>query len=375
MIIRGNNTTMVRQLFRAIVLLLGLVVLALPTQAQTQRKPKGPKPPSYDEVMQRALEEKKSVTNAPTVAPVVKPAAPAAAPVAEVKIAAPQPPIGPRIVPETIPTPKVESVPQPIATSVPPSTPVQSSPATATPVAPAELHAAKVVPTPVAITETAKSSKPQTKGPVFSPLPPDLAPASDLAKSPSPSVGTATAATNAMEALDDKYLLAKGDRLSFRIVEDEEEPRSLAVMDSGELEVPHIGRFAAVNKSCKQLAYALKAELEKEYYFRATVIVAVDSMTRSRGKVYLVGAVRLAGAYEIPSDETFTVSKAILRAGGFTDFADKKNVKITRKAADGVNEDNITVDVSAILEKGRTGADVTLLPDDRIYIPERIIRF
>ena len=138
------------------------------------------------------------------------------------------------------------------------------------------------------------------------------------------------AATNGMDALDDQHRLAIGDRLSFRIVEDEEDPKPLFVTDSGDLEVPLIGRFPAVNKTCKQLARDLKTELEKEYYYHATVIVAVDVMTKSRGKVYLVGPVRMPGPQEIPSDEVLTLSKAILRAGGFGDYADKHKVRVTR---------------------------------------------
>jgi protein involved in polysaccharide export with SLBB domain len=126
-----------------------------------------------------------------------------------------------------------------------------------------------------------------------------------------------------MEALDVKHKLAIGDVLSFRIVEDEEDPRRLIVTDSGELEVPYIGRFTAVGKTSKQLARELRTELEKDYYHQATVIIAVDVMARSRGKVYLVGPVRVPGPQEIPGDEVLTLSKAILRAGGFTDLADK----------------------------------------------------
>jgi protein involved in polysaccharide export with SLBB domain len=187
---------------------------------------------------------------------------------------------------------------------------------------------------------------------------------------------TPSGSTNSMDALDDKYRLAIGDRLSFRIVEDEDEPKPLFVTDSGELEVPYIGRFPALGKSCKELARALKVELEKEYYYEATVIIAVDVMTKSRGKVYLVGAVRTPGPQEIPSDEVFTVSKAILRAGGFTDFADKHNDKVTRKGTGpGGSDKSFTVNVAEILEKGRTEKDMVLEPGDLVYIPERTIRF
>lgn len=176
-----------------------------------------------------------------------------------------------------------------------------------------------------------------------------------------------------MDALDDKHKLAIGDRLSFRIEEDKEEPKSLVVTDSGDLEVPYIGRFPAVDKTCKLLAKELKAELEKEYYYHATVILAVDMKSKSRGRVYLVGYLRMPGALDIPSDEEeFTLSKAILRAGGFTDFADKKHVKITRKG-DRPDSDNETIirNLVDILEKGKTELDLKLVPGDLIFVPGR----
>jgi polysaccharide export outer membrane protein len=201
------------------------------------------------------------------------------------------------------------------------------------------------------------------------------APNDKPASSSQVATNTAQAAvTNSMDALDDKHILAIGDVLSFRIVEDEEERKTLIVTDSGELEVPYIGRFPAENRTCKQLARELKAALEKEYYYQATVIIAVDLMAKSRGRVYLVGPVREPGPQEIPSDEIFTLSKAILRAGGFTDFADRKNVKVTRQEG-GADKQTFTVDVSQILDKGKTENDLALHPGDLIYIPERMIRF
>jgi protein involved in polysaccharide export with SLBB domain len=186
--------------------------------------------------------------------------------------------------------------------------------------------------------------------------------------------GVDVAAT--MATLDDKYHLAIGDRISLRIEEDEEDPKVLPVTDSGDLEVPYIGRFHAENKTCKQLARELKQALEKDYYYQATVILAVDSMTKSRGKVYLVGPVRVPGAQDIPSDEVLTLSKAIMRAGGFSDFADRRNVKVTRKAGPG-EADNKTfvVDVALILDKGKIDRDLPLEPGDLVVIPERLIRF
>ena len=184
------------------------------------------------------------------------------------------------------------------------------------------------------------------------------------------------AVTNSAAALDDKYKLTVGDRLSIRILEDEDDfkpnPKPLFVTDTGDLEVPYIGRIPASNKTCKQLAAEIKAALEKKYYYQATVILAVDVMTRRHGRVYLTGAVRSPGAMELPGDEVLTLSKAILGRGGFTDYADRRHVRVTRK--DIASKDDAKaffVDVEEVLTNGKLETDLTLESGDLIYVPVR----
>jgi polysaccharide export outer membrane protein len=174
--------------------------------------------------------------------------------------------------------------------------------------------------------------------------------------------------------LDDKYELTAGDKVSFQILEDDDPAKSLTVTDSGELDVPYIGRITAAKKTCKQLAQELKTQLEKEYYYRASVVLALDAATKTRGKVYLSGQIRTQGAIEIPSEENFTVSKAILRAGGLGDFADKKAVKLIRTNPDGTKQ-TFELNIVDILEKGKTEKDKVLQPDDFIIVPSRLINF
>jgi protein involved in polysaccharide export with SLBB domain len=177
-----------------------------------------------------------------------------------------------------------------------------------------------------------------------------------------------------MDVLDNKRPLQIGDRLSMRVVEDRKPPISLIVTDSGEVEVPLIGRVEAKGRSCKQLAYAIKAPLEREYYYKATVIVGLDFETlKSPGRVYVTGQVRNQGPLAIPPDETFTVSRAIIRAGGFADFANKRRVKLLRKNGD--KTETIIVDLELVIKKGRTDKDPVVEPDDTIIVPERLINF
>ncbi|MDQ6913771.1 MAG: polysaccharide export protein [Verrucomicrobiota bacterium] len=176
--------------------------------------------------------------------------------------------------------------------------------------------------------------------------------------------------TNSMNVLDDHTRLGSNDFVSFRVVEDRDnDPQRLRVNDNGQLEVPYIGLVQAAGRTSKDLAYSIKAALEKEYYYHATVIIAVDHVSeKSRGKVYVIGSVKGPGPQEIPPDEEYTVSKAVIRAGGFGDFANKRKVKLTRR-----NGQEVIVDLKRVIEEGRTDEDVVLHPDDRIYVPQRLI--
>src|ERR1700757_3409894 len=197
------------------------------------------------------------------------------------------------------------------------------------------------------------------------------APATPRPASPDlPSTATATVLrTNSMAVLDDKKKLGANDYISFRVVEDrDDESQRLRVNDNGELEVPYIGLVPAEGKSCKELAYTIKALLEKEYYYHATVILVLDRVSeKSRGRIYVYGSVKAQGPQEVPPDETYTVSKAVIRAGGFGDFANKRKVKVTH------NGKEYTIDLKRVIEEGHTEEDMTLNPDDQIYVPQRLI--
>ena len=201
---------------------------------------------------------------------------------------------------------------------------------------------------------------------------PGMPPSIPKAAAVEPATTSTVMRTNSMTVLDDKKKLGSNDYVSFRVVEDRDnESQHLRVNDGGELEVPYIGLVQAAGKSCKELAYTVKAALEREYYYHATVIIAVDHISeKSRGKVYVTGQVKAQGPQEIPADETYTVSKAVIRAGGFGDFGNKRKVKLTRK-----NGTTVIVDLKRIIEQGHSEEDPVLQPDDQIFVPQKGVNF
>ena len=82
---------------------------------------------------------------------------------------------------------------------------------------------------------------------------------------------------------------------------------------------------------------------------------------------YIRGEVNKPGAYLLESD--MTVLKAISLAGGFTQFANRKQVDILRAGSRGVQE-KVTVNLKAI-EEGKK-EDLPIHPDDTIIVPRRI---
>jgi protein involved in polysaccharide export with SLBB domain len=176
--------------------------------------------------------------------------------------------------------------------------------------------------------------------------------------------------------LDDTHQLEPGDKISFQIIEDKKPLINLIVTDSTELDVPYIGRVVVAGKTCQQLAAELKVLLEKDYYYHATVVIGLDSVDKVRGQAFLYGQVRSQGAIDILFNHNLTAGEAIVRAGGFGDFADKKSVKVIRnRDSKDAKKKVFEINMVDVLEKGKIEKDVILEPGDFIIIPTRMINF
>jgi len=207
----------------------------------------------------------------------------------------------------------------------------------------------------------------------------DPAPAAPAVESTQamPRVIAPAAIPGPMTRLDDTQKLGIGDRISYRVIEDQDEPKSLIITDAGDIEVPYYGLARATDKTCKQLSDEVKVLLEKDLYYRATVVIALEAVnkTRGRGKVHVVGQVRTPGSQEMPVGEVYTVSKAILKAGGFSDFADKRKVKVVRNTGAAAENKTFIINVADIWEKGRLETDLELEPEDLIFVPARLVNW
>lgn len=170
---------------------------------------------------------------------------------------------------------------------------------------------------------------------------------------------------------DNTRKLIPGDIISFQVFEDEDPAIQKRVSEDGYLDLPYVGRFYVEGRTCKQVADDLQLILihELEYYKNATVFLGLEHANPVRGKITVVGEVNRPGEVGIPAVGDFTVSKAILAAGGFNAKADKEKVEFYQHSTGNTNIKAVIVNVEAIFNGDRS-FDPEVKPGDHIKVIE-----
>ena len=136
-------------------------------------------------------------------------------------------------------------------------------------------------------------------------------------------IGTSGAASAATSA---DYRLAAGDKLRIEVYKDTQLSQSLQVRPDGKITLPLVGDVAAAGRTSLELRDAI-ASSQTDYMKNPTVTVIVVETTPQ--VVYVTGEVTKPGALPLTGGR-LTVLQAIAVAGGFTDFANRKDITIMR---------------------------------------------
>lgn len=186
------------------------------------------------------------------------------------------------------------------------------------------------------------------------------------AMQPSSPYGASALERSGMSAVpvDPNHRLGPNDMITVMIQEDREPPMLKKISPTGELDMSPYGRIRVAGKTTSQAEADLKAFLERDYYYKATVNVGLDTVNPVAvlRKVTISGQVRAPGTIEMAAGESLTLSEAILRAGGFTQWAKKDKVHLFRRGTDRL------YDVAKILDKGLVSDDPILQDGDRVNV-------
>jgi protein involved in polysaccharide export with SLBB domain len=127
--------------------------------------------------------------------------------------------------------------------------------------------------------------------------------------------------------------------------------------EDGTINLLYIGPVTAVGKTASELQKEIHDLYVPKYYRELNVTVKGETRY-----FYVDGEVFQRGAKEYPGD--MTVVKAISVAGGFTDFAKKTKVRLTRGGHSEI------INVEKAIRDPRY--DVPVFPGDKIYVPRRL---
>jgi type II secretory pathway predicted ATPase ExeA len=142
-------------------------------------------------------------------------------------------------------------------------------------------------------------------------------------------VPVATTGTTAEAGTAADYRLAAGDKLRIEVYKDAQLSQSLQIRPDGKITLPLVGDIAAAGRTPIELRDAIGGAL-KDYITNPVVTVIVtDATPPPVPVVYVTGEVNKPGALSLTIGP-MSVLQAIAMAGGFTDFANRKDIRILR---------------------------------------------
>jgi polysaccharide export outer membrane protein len=169
-----------------------------------------------------------------------------------------------------------------------------------------------------------------------------------------------------------KGLIEQGDLLEISVwqrgsFEMDELTREREVMNDGTVSFPFLGKVLVEGMTCKDLGSMLQSKL-KGYIQNPEVSVRIKGEEEEEEfQVQIFGEVRNPGLYEIK--DKATLIEAINMAGGFTDSAKMKKVRVTRNVHHSPYETEI-VDCKSIIVEGQRQYDIPIAENDIIYVPK-----
>lgn len=152
---------------------------------------------------------------------------------------------------------------------------------------------------------------------------------------------------------DGQYLLDTGDRLRIFVYGQPNLSRLYAVDHEGKVSIPLIGNITARGKTTYTLEAVIRQRLAKEFVKDPQVTVDIQQ----NRPFFILGEVRTAGQY--PYVNGMTIEQAVAIAGGYSERANERRARITRR-------------INGLVEVLEVPPDYVVQPGDSVYVFERL---
>lgn len=171
-------------------------------------------------------------------------------------------------------------------------------------------------------------------------------------------------------SIDNSYTLGTGDVVFVEIFNVSDYSREYEVLSDGTIGLPLIGSVYVRGMTLNQAAEAISTRYA--YYLRRPIISLELRQTRPI-QIAIAGEINRPGSYlvNLDAEGAPTVTKAIQLAGGITQSADIRTVRIRRPQAQGSTQTSvIEVSLWELIRSGDLNQDLRLRDGDSIIVPK-----
>jgi len=163
------------------------------------------------------------------------------------------------------------------------------------------------------------------------------------------------------------YVVGPNDLLLIKVYRQDDLESRVRIAADGSSTLPLIGTIHLGGKTLEEATAHLRERLEKDYLVNPQVSVTILEYAKRRFTV--LGQVQKPGSFEIPSEESVNLLEGIAMAGGFTRLANSAKITVTRT----VNAKKTTMVFDAKTMTDGSSSHLTILPEDTITVPQRIL--
>jgi len=168
---------------------------------------------------------------------------------------------------------------------------------------------------------------------------------------------------------DPDHQLQAGDKIKVTIYPIDEHLKGgeMQVSPDGNITFPLIGKYSIAGKTVLEASRELVKIINADYLVDPEVVIETLAVRHTSVAVSVLGSVKQPGNYDVVTKSKYvTLLQAILYAGGFSDVANIKKIKIIREA----NGETKSIHVNAEHIINGDKRDVKLEEDDIVHVGE-----
>ncbi len=178
---------------------------------------------------------------------------------------------------------------------------------------------------------------------------------------PPPETGRQAVVSTSISQPTLPYTVGSGDILSISVWKEKELSPTVIVRPDGFISVPLIGELSVLGQTPLEIQATLQKRLQSMVINPRVTVTVVEIHSRV---VYITGEVARPGAY--PLSGSLDVLQLIAQAGGFTQFASRKNIRVVRSNG---STNSVPFNYKKFIHGVASPQRILLDPGDTVVVP------